>query len=131
MGARSFRELHAWQLADELRRAIVAITTTPPASLDRRFCDQLRGAAASVSANIAEGYGCYSSADFARFVTIAKASLAETQDRLRDGVDRGHIRSETAADLLKLAARCDRVLAALRVYLWRAAGKSLPDRSKP
>jgi len=131
VGAKSYRELDAWQLADALRRAVIDISATPPASLDRRFCDQLRGAASSVSANVAEGFGRYHPGDFARFVAIARGSLAETEDRLRDGVDRRHFAPDSAAPLLVLSARCDRVLMHLQDYLWRTARASSPSKRRP
>ena len=51
---------------------------------------QIRRAAASAPANIAEGFGRFQHADFVRFLRIAVASLDEVENHLRDGVDRGH-----------------------------------------
>jgi four helix bundle protein len=118
MGARNYRDLDAWRLADEIRAKVIAITSTPPASRDFKYCDQIRGAAASVSANIAEGFARRSPGDFARFLSIAKGSLLETQDRLRDGVDRQYLATDRAVELLRLTARCDRVVTRLRAYLY-------------
>jgi four helix bundle protein len=119
MAANTFRELVCWQLADELQRRIVEITATPPASKDFKFCDQIRGASLSASSNIAEGFARRSPPDFARFLTIAKGSLAETQVQLRAGLDRGYFEQDAVVELLVLAARCDRVTSALRAYLWK------------
>jgi len=117
MGANTYRELVCWQLADELQRRIVAITATPPAWRDLKFCSQLRDASLSVSSNIAEGFARKSPPDFARFLTIAKGSPAETQVQLRSGFDRGYFDQDSVVELLRLAARCDRVTSALRAYL--------------
>jgi four helix bundle protein len=118
MGARNYRDLDAWRLADEIRAKVIAFTSTPPASRDFKYCDQIRGAAASVPANIAEGFARRSPRDFARFLSIAKGSLLETQDRLRDGVDRHYLDTDRAVELLRLTARCDRVVTRLRAYLY-------------
>jgi four helix bundle protein len=119
MGANTFRELVCFQLAEELHRKIVAITAMPTARRDFKFCDQIRNASLSTCSNIAEGFARRTPADFARFLTIAKGSLAETQVQLRSGFDRGYFDQEPVVELLKLAARCDRVTSALRAYLWK------------
>ena len=85
MGANTYRELVCFQLADELQRRILAITATAAAARDFKFCNQIRNASLSVSSNIAEGFARRTPADFARFLTIAKGSLAETQVQLRVG----------------------------------------------
>jgi four helix bundle protein len=123
MGAHTYRELVAWQLADDLQRNIVAITAPPKVARDFKFCNQIRDASLSVSANIAEGFARVSPPDFARFLTIAKGSLAETQVHLRSGLDRGYFDQDTVVELLKLAARCDRVTSALRAYLWKCKNR--------
>lgn len=76
-----------------------------------------------MSANIAEGFARVSPADFARFLTMAKGSLAETQVQLRSGLDRGYFDQKAVVELLVLAARCDRVTSALRAYLWKCKNR--------
>ena len=119
MAANTYRELVCWQLADELQRRIVGITATPRVARDFKFCNQIRDASLSSASNIAEGFARRSPPDFARFLTIAKGSLAETQVQLRAGLDRGYFDRQTVVELLILAARCDRVTSALRAYLWK------------
>ena len=117
MGAQTHRELDAWRLADQIRAKVVALTATPPSSRDFRYCNQIRDAAASIPANVAEGFARRSPRDFARFLSIAKGSLAETQDRILDGADRRYIAEADAIELMRLTARCDRVITRLRKYL--------------
>lgn len=123
MAANTHRELYCFQLADELQRRIIAITASPPVANDFRFCNQIRDASTSVASNIAEGFARRSPPDFARFLTIAKGSLADTQVQLRIGLDRGYFDQQTVVELLVLAARCDRVTSALRAYLWTRKNK--------
>lgn len=82
MGVRRFEDLVCWQLAQELSREVFAATASGPAATDFRFRDQIRDSAASAARNIAEGFGRFSPADFARFLRYAKGSLAETRHHL-------------------------------------------------
>lgn len=72
----------------KLRQEFGAILERSPACLDRRFCDDARDAAGSAPRNIAEGFGRYGNREFANFVSIARASLLETQTNLMIAKDR-------------------------------------------
>ena len=67
-GAKRYEELEAWQIADELRREVLALTEKGPASKDFKWRDQIRDAASSAVRNIPEGFGRFRPADFARFM---------------------------------------------------------------
>jgi len=89
MAVSRYEDLDCWQLANELKRAVYElIDCSPAAARDFRFRDQLRDAAGSGPANLAEAFGYYHHGDSARFARIAKASLTETHNHLLDGVDR-------------------------------------------
>lgn len=83
MVAREYQDLKAWQHADRLRSEVLAVTSRPPLSGDKRICDQLRRAAQSACANLAEGFGRYGPKEFAHFTGIARSSLDEVQEHLR------------------------------------------------
>lgn len=80
---RSHRDLKIWQLGMEMTEAIYSLTSTFPA--DERFglTSQLRRAAASVPANIAEGNGRDSLKDYLRHLSIAMGSLCEIETFLQ------------------------------------------------
>ena len=82
MGIKDFRDLVAWQLADELRREVIAFTEKEPASRDFKFCNQIREASSSACRNTSEGFGRFRPAENARFLEFAHASLLEVQDGL-------------------------------------------------
>ena len=117
MGARTHEDLTVWKLSSELRDKIVRLSAQPRWADDRRFRDQTREAVAAVPANIAEGFGRYSHADFARFLTIARGSLAETLTHLDDAKARGYVESTEADMLRELADRTQRSLVSLLRYL--------------
>lgn len=90
MVAKKYQELIVWQLADELRQEVYRLTASGSIARDFKSRSQLRDAVGAIAPNIAEGFRQGSSTDNARFVTYALTSLDEAQDRLDDGVERGH-----------------------------------------
>lgn len=66
--------------------------------MDERFglASQIRRAASSIAANIAEGAGRGSSLDFARHVAIASGSLAELESHLELAERLGHLAFDEA-----------------------------------
>jgi len=76
---RNYKNLGAWQNADDLTFQIYQVTRDFPAQEMYGITSQLRRAAYSVPANIAEGSGRESNADYLRFLSIARGSLAETE----------------------------------------------------
>jgi four helix bundle protein len=72
---------------------------------DLRFCDQLRSAAASTPANIAEGFGRNTRLEFFRFLRYARGSAFETREWLSDGKERGHLSEKEFDELWTLLDR--------------------------
>jgi four helix bundle protein len=100
-----FQDLITWQLADELRREVLAFTEAGPAARDFRFRSQIRDAAASVCRNTAEGFDRFRPTEFARFLEFARGSLGEIQDGLIDAHERQFIRGELFDRLWLLSKR--------------------------
>ena len=128
--ARHFRELVAWQLAFELREQVIKLTRSGHASQDRRFCDQLNSSCRSIASNIAEGFGRYDPGDFARFLSIARGSLDETENHLRDGVASNYFPAEAVGPLILKGARCRAAITALQVYLRSAAARKKASKNR-
>ena len=100
-----YEDLDAWKLANALRKTVISLTSKPDVRVDRRFCDQVRSSAASVTANIAEGFGRYTDAEFLRFLRYARGSAFETREWLRDGLDREHFNQQSFDDAWALLDR--------------------------
>jgi four helix bundle protein len=128
-GVRRYEDLEAWQIADELKREVYALTATGPASQDLRYCDQIRASAASSTKNIAEGFGRFNPGENAHFVEFSVASAMETKDSLKDGVDRGHFTPERVLRAQQLAERSIQCSTKFIVYL-KACAKARRGRRR-
>lgn len=105
--ARSFRDLLVWRKAHEFVLAVYRFTEA--ASFPDRekygLAHQMRRAAVSVPANIAEGFGKRSQADKARFMNIAEGSLEESRYYLILAQDLGYGNTELPMALLEETSR--------------------------
>lgn len=79
---RSFRDLLVWQLSVELAVEVYALTKTFPKEEQFGLTSQLRRAAVSIAANIAEGHGRLHRGDFLHHLSFARGSLAEAETHL-------------------------------------------------
>ena len=79
---RSFHDLVVWQRGMDLAEEVYRTSAQMPP--DERFglTSQMRRAATSVPANIAEGHARESRKDYLRFLVIARGSLAELQTHI-------------------------------------------------
>ena len=77
--SKTFTELIVWQKAHGFALAAYKLTETFPKSEIYGLSSQLRRAAVSIPANIAEGYKKRGPADKARFLNIAQGLLEEVQ----------------------------------------------------
>jgi four helix bundle protein len=79
MRVRNHKDLKVWAIGIDLVEDIYRLTRSFPVEERFALSDQLRRAAVSIPANIAEGAGRTSRADFARFLGIASGSLSEVE----------------------------------------------------
>jgi len=73
-----FEKLTVWQDAMELVVRVYTVTKMFPKEEQFGLTSQIRRAAVSVSANIAEGRGRYHPKEFIQFLYMARGSLYET-----------------------------------------------------
>ncbi len=78
----NFKELKIWQKAVDLATDVYTLTSNYPEGEKFNLVSQMRRAAISISSNIAEGAGRNTNKDFARFLSIAYASLYELESQL-------------------------------------------------
>jgi four helix bundle protein len=95
MPLKSYRELDVWKKAMDLVEAVYILAADFPASERYGLTSQLQRAAASIAANIAEGYGRTHGGDYLHHLSMSRGSLFEVETHL------------TLAVRLKLASRAD------------------------
>ena len=117
MKSQSFEQLIVWQKAHSYVLAIYKITKQCPK--EELFClvNQMRRAAASITANIAEGYAKISSKDKLRFYNISQGSLEETRNFIILSKDLGYITLQDKEQLGIQAAEISRLLNAYCIAL--------------
>ena len=82
MAIRDFKDLHVWQKSMDLAAAVYKTIKLLPKEELYVLSDQIRRAAVSVPSNIAEGQQRSATAEYKRFLNIAKGSLGELETQL-------------------------------------------------
>jgi four helix bundle protein len=106
----SFRDLVVWRKAHEFVLAVYALTAGFPKQETYGLALQMRRAAVSIPANIAEGFRRRGRVDKARFMNIAEGSLDECGYYLVLVQDLGY------AETGRMAVALDEVRRLLRAY---------------
>ncbi len=109
-----FTDLRVWQRSHALVLNLYRLTDAFPSHERFGLVAQLRRAATSVPTNIAEGSKRRTSGDYARFLNIAEASLAETEYLLILSRDLEYCTVATSGPLLAEIDEGSRMLNALR-----------------
>ena len=103
MEVKSFEDLEVWQMGRDLVARVYMMTVSLPRSEDFGLTAQIRRAALSVPASIAEGFGRYRYMDKAKFYLNARGSLYELKSHLLIAQDLVYLKqSENAASVLSL-----------------------------
>jgi four helix bundle protein len=125
-GARHYKELIVWQLADQLRTVTLRLTARTSFTHDRRLCQQVEDAVNSACRNIAEGFGG-TDAEFANYLRYSRRSLNELSDGLRGALLKGHIQPSDMVPVRNLLKRLFPAIASLTRHLRKKlmAGKDL------
>jgi four helix bundle protein len=103
--ARSFRELLVWRKAHAFVLAVYAFTAGLPKQETYGLSLQMRRAAVSIAANIAEGFRRRGKAEKARYMNIAEGSLEESRYYLILAQDLGYGDTEKLNNALEEVSR--------------------------
>ena len=109
----SYRDLLVWQKAVDLAVATYRATKDYPREEIYGLTSQTRRAAASVAANIAEGYGRDSAGAYVQFLKTAQGSLKEFETHIIIASRVGILAPEHAQSMLLYAEEVGRMLRSL------------------
>jgi len=105
------------QKARELTKEIYRITKKDLFSKNFGLKEQIRHSAVSIMANIAEGFARRSHKEFANFLSIAHASVAEVQSHLYVALDQNYVSQEDFEHLYSCADEISRMIQGFSKYL--------------
>jgi four helix bundle protein len=127
-GARRFSQLVCWQLADALRSETLKLTSREAFARDFKHRAQTDDAIDSVCRNIAEGFGCDSHLEFARFLEISSRSLNELRDAFRSAHVKGYVTGVDLSPCYGLMKRLSPALGRFIAYLRRNPRRHRTDK---
>jgi four helix bundle protein len=106
--------LRVWQASYKAVLEIYRVSGVFPAAERYGLSSQLRRAAVSIVANIAEGAKRSGSIDYARFLNIAQGSVAEAETMLHLAVGLQFVSSKRVSNLFRELDEVARMLSRLR-----------------
>ena len=121
----SHRELIVWQRAMELVPMVYVVARRLPTEERFALADQLRRAAISIPANIAEGQARQHMGEFIQMLSIARGSLAEVDTLLLISVELGYASAEDVVKAQNLVYSIRQLLQRLINHLRMSRGTML------
>jgi four helix bundle protein len=110
---KSYQELKVWQKAMDLVVESYRLAELLPKTEVFGLAAQIRRAAASIPANIAEGHGREHLGDYLHHLSVANGSLMELETHLLIADRLSYVKANTTRTVLELAAEVGRMLAGL------------------
>jgi four helix bundle protein len=123
----TFRDLEAWQQGMDLVERCYDVTRSFPTSELYGLGIQLRRAAVSIPANVAEGHGRRSTRAFRNHVSIAIGSHAEVATCIELAARLGFLNPAARDQLLERSNSVGRLL----YGLYRAIARKIPESAPP
>jgi four helix bundle protein len=121
---RPFRKLEVWRRSHALTCQVFRDPVVRGDFRSRALADQIWRSAGSIGANIAEGSGSGTQAQFARYLGLAIASASELENHLQLARDVGLLPKEVAEARIEELGVIGRMLGALRNRVRSAAQRA-------
>jgi len=128
---KSYRELLVWQKGIDLVVIAYKATAGFPKSETYGLISQIRRAATSIPANIAEGYGRGTRKEYLQFIMVAQGSLKELETHLIVSEKLSYLTASQAARLLTQTDELGRMMGSLIRKLKASSSASTPYTQPP
>ena len=112
-----FEDIKSWKMAREVVRKIYKASKTGDFAKDFALRDQIRRSSVSIMSNIAEGFEREGNREFINFLTIAKASCAESRSQLYVALDQGYMTQSDFEEIYKGLSEVGNLLGGFIKYL--------------
>lgn len=106
----TFTDLNVWREGHKLVIMVYRITKGFPREEMYSLVDQMRRAAASITANIAEGFGRHGYKEKVQFYYLSKGSLSELKNFILIAKDVGYLKEKELDVLVEQSNLVDKLL---------------------
>jgi four helix bundle protein len=113
----AFKKDKIWIQARSYAKRIWSLTLNAPFSKDFELKDQIRASSGSIMDNYAEGSERDGNREFIQFLSVSKASAAESLSQLHRAFDRSYISDKDLSELNHEAVEIGRMIGGLIKYL--------------
>ncbi len=132
VASQSVQRFKVWRNSIDLVLVCYRLSAMLPAQERFGLISQIRRAASSVPANIAEGFGRWNARDFARFLAIASGSLRELETHLIIACRLGYLSNASTDPTLLEIDSLAKMLYRMRLRVTENANRSEQAvRSRP
>ena len=114
---KQFQDILAWQQARILCQKVGALIDAERFGKNFRLIGQIEGSTGSIMDNIAEGFERGGNKEFIQYLSIAKASSAETHSQLYRALDRNYINATEFKELAEQLIYIGNLIQKLMQYL--------------
>jgi len=133
-GVNDYKELDVWKKSVALTTELYRLTAKFPDPERYGLTSQIRRAATSIAAKIAEGWGRGSRREYTQFLTIARGSLLELETHLIVSSNLGFLKPNDFEAVTKplqdTGKMLNRLIAVLRMPKMRGTGSSPESQVK-
>lgn len=105
-----FEDVLSWQKAHALTGLVYRVSGQGPFVADKSLREQIRRAAVSIGANIAEGFHRRGDKEFHQYLTQAKGSTGEVRALAYSASAAEYISAEQLNQIVDLTNDCERLL---------------------